>query len=123
MSGSFDPRWGDDPRDRYDEDRRDRDHDDGRSAAARNDPRERGDRYEHELERDDGWDTRDRVRDDPRDVLLDGLDLPRGLEREVVWDHEQTYELNGDDSRSLATVGAFRVVPDRSGRLTRQCVT
>ena len=112
MSGSFDPRWGDDPRDRYDEDRRDRDEDDGHSADARNDPRERGDRYEHELERDHGWDTRDRVRDDPRDVLLDGLDLPRGLEREVVWDHEQTYELNGDDSRSLATVGAFRVVPD-----------
>jgi len=112
MSGSFDPRWGDDPRDRYDDDRRDRDEDDGRSAAARNDPRERGDRYEHELERDHGWDTRDRVPDDPRDVLLDGLDLPRGLEREVVWDREQTYELNGDDSRSLATVGAFRVVPD-----------
>lgn len=30
----------------------------------------------------------------------------------MVWDREQTYELNGDDSRSLATVGAFRVVPD-----------
>ena len=59
-----------------------------------------------------GGTARDRVRDDPRDVLLDGLDLPRGLEREVVWDHEHTYELNGDDSRSLATVGAFRVVPD-----------
>ena len=38
--------------------------------------------------------------------------MPRGLEREVVWDREHTYELNGDDSRSLATVGAFRVVPD-----------
>ena len=111
MSGSFDPRWGDDPRDRYDDDRRDRDEDDGRSAPGDHDPRQRGDRYEHELERDHGWDTRDRVPDDPRDVLLNGLDLPRGLERQVVWDREQTYELNGDDSRSLATVGAFRVVP------------
>ena len=64
MSGSFDPRWGDDPRDRYDDDRRDRDEDDGRSAPGGNDPRERGDRYEHELERDHGWDTRDRVPDD-----------------------------------------------------------
>jgi len=113
MFGSSDPRWGDDPRNRYDDNPRDRDDDDGRSAAGDNDPRERGDRYEHELERDHGWDTRDRVPDDPRDVLLDGLDLPRGLEREVVWYRDQTYELNGDDSRSLATVGAFRVVPDR----------
>lgn len=112
MFGSSDPRWGDDPRNRYDDDPRDCDDDDGRSTTCDNDPRERGDRYEHELERDHGWDTRDRVPDDPRDVLLDGLDLPRGLEREVVWDREQTYELNGNDSRSLATVGAFRVVPE-----------
>jgi hypothetical protein len=112
MSGNYDPRWGDDSRDRYDDDRRDRDEGERRSANGDHDPRDRRDHYEHELERDHGWDTRDRVRDDPRDVLLDGLDLPRGLDREVVWDREQTYELNGDDSRSLATVGAFRVVPD-----------
>ena len=34
------------------------------------------------------------------------------FDREVVLDGEERYELNGDDSRSLATVGAFRVVPD-----------
>jgi hypothetical protein len=56
-------------------------------------------------------DVRDRDRDgrerevDPRDVFLDGLELPRGLEREIVIDGHHQYELNGDDSRSLATVG------------------
>jgi hypothetical protein len=54
MFGSSDPRWGDDPRNRYEDDSRDRDEDDGRSAPGDNDPRERGDRYEHELERDHG---------------------------------------------------------------------
>lgn len=73
----YDPRWGDDPRDR--------------------DERER--------------DARDR---DPRDPFVDGLDVPRGLERELVQDdREHLYELNGEDSRKLATVGAFRVVAER----------
>src|SRR5207253_758948 len=55
-------------------------------------------------------DPRDR---DPRDPFIEGLDLPRGLEREVVFDREHRYELNGDDSRYLATIGAFRVVSER----------
>ena len=65
---------------------------------------------------------RDRDRDprerdhDPRDVFLDGLELPRGLEREIVMDGDHRYELNGDDSRSLAAVGAFRVVAERDLR-------
>ena len=54
-------------------------------------------------------DTRDR---DPRDPFVDGLDLPRGLEREVVLDGDHRYELNGDDVRTLAAIGAFRVVPE-----------
>jgi hypothetical protein len=64
-------------------------------------------------------DIRDRARDprererDPRDVFLEGLELPRGLEREIVMDGDHRYELNGDDSRLLATVGAFRVVAER----------
>lgn len=42
------------------------------------------------------------------------LDLPRGLERELVQDsRERLYELNGDESRMLATIGAFRVVSQR----------
>ena len=56
----------------------------------------------------------DRDRDhDPRDAFVEGLDLPRGLEREIVVDErDRTYELNGEDSRTLATVGAFRVVAE-----------
>jgi hypothetical protein len=80
---------GEDPRDRYNADPRDRE-DDHRSTTDRTDPRDQGDRYEREIERDHGWDVRDHNPDDPREVLLDGLDLPRGLEREVVWDREQT---------------------------------
>src|SRR5882762_10416073 len=61
------------------------------------DPRERAD------------DPRDR---DPRDPFIDDLELPSGLEREIVVDGTDRYELNGDDSRSLATIGAFRVVSE-----------
>ena len=43
-------------------------------------------------------------------MVTRGLDLPRGKERELVRVRERTYELNGSESRSLATVGAFRVV-------------
>ena len=50
---------------------------------------------------------------DPRDVFTRDLDLPRGLERERVHvhGHDQDYHLRGSEVRTLATVGAFRVVP------------
>lgn len=68
--------------------------------------------------RDD--DTRDRERDgDPRDVFVASLDLPRGSEREIVLDGDHRYELNGDDNRTLATIGAFRVVAERDLRESR----
>ena len=65
---------------------------------------------------------RDRDRDrDPRDPFVEGLDLPRGLEREIVLDdRDRTYELNGEDSRTLATVGAFRVVSESDLRDPRE---
>jgi hypothetical protein len=46
----------------------------------------------------------DRDRDDhePRDSLIHDLDLPRGEERELVPGRDRVYELNGDDSRTLA---------------------
>jgi hypothetical protein len=110
MFDSSDPRWGDDPRDPYEADPRDGDN--ARSPIDDTDLRERGDRYEREIERDHRWDVRDRDPEDPRDVLLEHLNLPRGLEREIVWDHDRTYELNGEDSRNLATVGVFRVVAE-----------
>jgi hypothetical protein len=73
----------------------------------------------------DSDETRHRDRDggerdlDPRDVFLGGLELPRGREREIVIDGDHRYELNGDDSRSLATIGAFRVITERDLRDAR----
>jgi hypothetical protein len=53
---------------------------------------------------------RDEQSRDLQDVATRGLDLPRGQDRELVRVRERTYELNGAESRSLATIGAFRVV-------------
>jgi hypothetical protein len=44
---------------------------------------------------------------DPRDVFVRDLDLPRGLERELVHDRDRDYTLDGSESRTLAIVGAF----------------
>lgn len=80
-------RWGDDPRDRGDSDRGL-----GRGACdSRN---------------------RDRGPSDPRDVFTKDLDLPRGRERRPVRERNRVYEINGEESRVLATVGAFRVVAE-----------
>ena len=38
------------------------------------------------------------------------VDLPLDRGREYVLDRDRVYELNGDDARTLATVGAFRVI-------------
>jgi len=80
--------------------------------ARWNDPREYDDR-----ERGDGrsrvYGERDRDDHDPRDSLTHDLDLPRGEERELVVDRDRVYELNGEDSRTLAAVGTFRVVPEQ----------
>src|SRR2546425_3068121 len=51
-----------------------------------------------------------RDRDEPRDAFLDQLDLPRGLERELVRDRDCEYTLRGSESRTLSLVGSFRVV-------------
>jgi DNA-binding MarR family transcriptional regulator len=55
--------------------------------------------------------THDRISDDPRDVLTRDLDLPRGPARHCVRVRAREYSLSGSDVRSLAAVGAFRVVP------------
>ena len=74
-------------------------------------------RWDDPRERDDGrargYDERGRADHDPRDGLMRDLDLPRGEARELVVDREHTHELNGEDSRALAAVGAFRLVPER----------
>ena len=74
-------------------------------------------RWDDPRERDESsarvYHERDRADHDPRDGLMHDLDLPRGETRELVIDRDHLYELNGEDSRALATVGAFRVVPER----------
>jgi DNA-binding MarR family transcriptional regulator len=117
MSGGSDPRW-DGLRDRDDEQRDVQVHwiELGRGPAS--------DRQSEDDTRDRDGDRRDRARDqdsrepghDPRDVFLDGLELPRGLEREVVLDRDSRYEINGEESRTLAAAGAFRVVSERDLR-------
>jgi hypothetical protein len=81
----YDPRWGDDPRERTDSSR-----DLSRGSRGGSDPRER-----------------ERV--DPRDVFMEHVNLPRGLEREHVRYHGRDYTLRGSETRTMTTVGAFRV--------------
>jgi hypothetical protein len=67
----------------------------------------------------DAQDVRDRYHGD---VFTNGLDLPRGREREPVRDRDRAYEIDGGESRMLATVGAFRVASDSDLRDPREDV-
>jgi hypothetical protein len=61
---------------------------------------------------------------DSRHVFTKDLDLPRGRERRPVRERDRVYEINGAESRMLATVGAFRVVSEsdlRDGRDDNRC--
>lgn len=84
----YDPRWNDDVRVR----------DEGSRDVSRG-------------SRGGSSDARDRERPDPREVFVERLSLPRGLEREHVRFRDHDYTLRGSESRTLASVGAFRVVP------------
>lgn len=75
------------------------------------DPRQCGER-DRDDERPRVYDGRDRDDHDPRGGLAHDLDLPCGQERELVVDRDRVYELNGEDSRTLAAVGTFRIVPE-----------
>jgi hypothetical protein len=68
---SDDPRWGDGPR--------------GREAGSGD--LSRGGRA--------GSDARERDQVDPRDLFMEHVDLPRGLEREHVHAHDHDYTLRG----------------------------
>ena len=83
------------------------------------DPRERDESIYPSRSRDhvrdrDSLVRHEDVRDhDPRDAFVRTVDLPRGMERKLVQDRrEQLHELNGEDSRMLATIGAFRVIAE-----------
>jgi hypothetical protein len=65
-------------------------------------------------QRDD--DSRERDPVDPRDAFVEKLDLPRGLERELVHERDREYALRGSESRTLSIVGSFRVVSSRDLR-------
>lgn len=107
MSG-FDPRWSDDVRDGHERHR-----DGGGPAIGREVPRGGGGSGGQEREPPGSR--------DPRDVFVNHVDLPRGATRERVYSLRESYLLRGSESRTLATVGAFRVVPagdlrDHDGR-------
>ena len=88
------------------------------SDARWSDPREYGERDRgDELPR--VYDSRDRDEHDARDSLMRDLDLPRRDERELVVDRDRVYELDGEGSRTLAAVGAFRIVPEHDLDLPR----
>jgi hypothetical protein len=53
---------------------------------------------------------------DARDAFTRQLNLPRGADRELVRDRDREYSLRGSESRTLAAVGAFRVVSSRDLR-------
>lgn len=84
----LDPRWTDDARDRDD---RGRELGQGSRGGLSN--------------------PRERLPLDARDVFTRDLELPRGRERERVWARDSDVTLRGSEVRTLATVGAFRVVP------------
>ena len=73
----------------------------GSRADARTDPASRM----SELRADRGVSTRT-----PR-VPMDGLSLPRTETRERVMVDDRVYHLRASEARTLATVGAFRLVP------------
>jgi len=81
------------------------------SDARWSDPRDY-DARDHSDEWPRVYDARDRDGNDPREALMRDLDLPRGDERELVVDRDRVYELDGEGSRALAAVGAFRIVPE-----------
>jgi hypothetical protein len=66
------------------------------------------------------WPDRDRALSDhgvdSREPFTRDLELPKGQDRELVRDRDREYTLRGSETRTLATVGAFRVVSSRDLR-------
>lgn len=76
--------------------------------------RQRGGSWERQRGSRSGSSKHDRdPTKDGRDVFVRDLDLPLGRDRELVRDRDRAYEMNGAESRALATVGTFRVVSER----------
>jgi hypothetical protein len=79
----------------------------------RTDSRDREDSWDRSFgSRGGSSDREPRDERNPRDIFTRDLDLPHGRERRPVRDRDRVYEINGDESRVLATVGAFRIVAE-----------
>ncbi|HSL20481.1 MAG TPA: hypothetical protein VK886_03035 [Vicinamibacterales bacterium] len=80
--------------------------------------RQGADGHGRDRDHDPRWGDRDREGRDceTRDPFTRHVHLPRGPERELVHDRDREYTLRGSESRTLATVGAFRVVSSRDLR-------
>src|SRR5262245_56346279 len=113
---NFDPRDYDSRDDQRlsETDPRDRDDDSRHPGRGPGNSRDSNDDGRHSRE-DDRWPERDRGYD-PREAFTRDLNLPRGLEREIVRDRDREYTLRGSETQTLATVGAFRVVSSRDLR-------
>ena len=120
-------RGGSDDRERHDDwsqpetRTRDRDNDDARSLGrGPGNDRQGSDGHPRDRDHDARWaerDRDDRERDrEVADPFTRHVHLPRGPERELVHDRDREYTLRGSESRTLATVGAFRVVSSRDLR-------
>jgi hypothetical protein len=76
--------------------------------------RQNADEHGRDRRDDARWPERDRDgrerNADPRDAFTRHVKLPRDRDREIVRDRDREYTLRGSESRTLATVGAFRVV-------------
>ena len=116
-------RSGSDDREREDDwsqpGTRTRERDDDGPALGRGPSTERQGSKEHGRDGDHDPRWADRDRDNPerdreaRDTFTRHVRLPRGPERELVRDRDREYTLRGSESRTLATVGVFRVVSSR----------
>ena len=87
----------------------------GRGPSSRDDQSESDLRDRHH----DRWPERDRDtrQFDPREVFQRDLKLPRRPDRELVYDGRgREYYLRGSETRTLSTVGAFRVVSIKTTR-------
>ncbi|HEX2339648.1 MAG TPA: hypothetical protein VHI98_04140 [Vicinamibacterales bacterium] len=79
----------------------------------RDDDRNRSGAWDRDLGGRGSTSDRDRDKErDPRDVFTKDLDLPSGSERRPVQERDRVYEIDGAESRALATVGAFRVIAE-----------
>ena len=119
--GSADDRDRDDDWRQPDVQPRDRDDDDARTLGRG--PGNGGhasDEHGRQRHDDARWGEREREhreRDrDERDPFTRHLYLPRGLDRELVHDRGREYTLRGSETRTLATLGTFRVVSSRDLR-------